>query len=77
MWRGYLKNDDGRLVQQWFDDGGTRAAHLHTSGHASPVDLRASPTAFRRGGSCPFMGLPGTLKRKVFPVLAALQTANQ
>jgi ribonuclease J len=40
MWRGYLKNDDGRLVQKWFDDGGSRAAHIHTSGHASPDDLR-------------------------------------
>jgi hypothetical protein len=23
---GYLKNYDGRLVQKWFDDGGSRAA---------------------------------------------------
>jgi ribonuclease J len=41
MWRGYLKNEDGRLVQKWFDDGGSRATHIHTSGHALPVDLRA------------------------------------
>jgi ribonuclease J len=26
MWRGYLKNEDGSLVQKWFDDGGSRAA---------------------------------------------------
>jgi ribonuclease J len=41
MWRGYLMNDDGRLVHKWLDDGGSRAAHIHTSGHVSPVDLRA------------------------------------
>jgi ribonuclease J len=41
MWQGYLKADDGRAVQQAFEAGGARAAHIHTSGHASPADLRA------------------------------------
>jgi ribonuclease J len=41
MWSGYLKNDDGLLVRKWFEEGGSRAAHIHTSGHASPADLRS------------------------------------
>ncbi len=38
MWRGYLKNEEGARVRKWFEGGGVRAAHLHTSGHASPAD---------------------------------------
>lgn len=41
MWRGYLGNEDGEQVSSWFKAGGSRACHLHTSGHASPNDLRA------------------------------------
>jgi ribonuclease J len=41
IWRGYLNNDDGILVRKWFEPGGSRATHIHTSGHASPADLRA------------------------------------
>lgn len=41
MWRGYLKNKDGAFVHKWFTDAGCRDVHLHTSGHASPTDLKA------------------------------------
>jgi ribonuclease J len=41
MWSGYLKNEDGQKVQAWFDAGQCSAAHIHTSGHASPADLRS------------------------------------
>jgi ribonuclease J len=40
MWCGYLRNDDGRKVQAWFDGAQCPATHVHTSGHASPADLR-------------------------------------
>lgn len=40
MWSGYLNGEDGGLVRTWFEDGGSRAAHIHMSGHASPSDLR-------------------------------------
>jgi len=40
MWSGYLKNEDGQKVQAWFDTGQCPATHIHTSGHASPADLR-------------------------------------
>lgn len=41
MWRGYLDRDDGKKLASWFEAGGSRSVHLHTSGHASPADLRA------------------------------------
>jgi ribonuclease J len=40
MWSGYLANGDGIRLRGWFDSGGARAAHIHTSGHASPADLK-------------------------------------
>jgi ribonuclease J len=41
LWGGYLANDGGAQLQEWFETGGARAHHVHTSGHASPADLRA------------------------------------
>jgi ribonuclease J len=57
MWRGYLKNEDGALVQKWFEDGGSRAAHIHTSGHASPSDLRAFAHAMNAKHLVPIHGV--------------------
>jgi ribonuclease J len=57
MWRGYLKNEDGALVQKWFDDGGSRTAHIHTSGHASPSDLRAFAQAMNAKQLVPIHGV--------------------
>lgn len=39
LWRGYLANEDSQTLQSWFQAGGTPAAPIHTSGHASPADL--------------------------------------
>jgi ribonuclease J len=41
MWRGYLSEPDLAEVLKWCQTGGTEIAYIHTSGHASPVDLRA------------------------------------
>ncbi|WP_061138773.1 MBL fold metallo-hydrolase RNA specificity domain-containing protein [Caballeronia fortuita] len=41
MWRGYLDQSDGQRVQDWCEEGGATARHLHTSGHASQADLIA------------------------------------
>jgi ribonuclease J len=57
MWRGYLKNEDGAFVYQWFKDGGSRAAHLHTSGHASPLDLRSFAQAIGAKHLVPIHGV--------------------
>lgn len=40
MWPGYLAGGDGQEVRAWFDGGQCPAVHIHTSGHASPADLR-------------------------------------
>ena len=57
MWRGYLNNDDGILVRTWFEEGGSRAAHIHTSGHASPNDLRAFAKAMNARQLVPIHGI--------------------
>jgi ribonuclease J len=41
MWRGYLDSADGARVRGWLGAQGARTRHIHTSGHASPEDLRA------------------------------------
>lgn len=40
LWRGYLDEGDGVMVRDWFESRGCPACHIHTSGHASPADLR-------------------------------------
>ncbi len=40
LWRGYLNEGDGVLLRDWFESRGCPACHIHTSGHASPADLR-------------------------------------
>jgi ribonuclease J len=57
MWRGYLANEDGALVQKWFDERGTRAEHIHTSGHASPSDLKAFACAVGAKHLVPIHGI--------------------
>jgi ribonuclease J len=57
MWSGYLRNEDGERVRQWFEGGNCPARHIHTSGHASPAELRAFANAI--GAKCfvPIHGL--------------------
>jgi ribonuclease J len=57
MWRGYLDNEDGMLVRKWFEEGGSRAAHIHTSGHASSADLRAFAHAMNAKQFVPIHGV--------------------
>ncbi len=57
QWRGYLKQPDGVALQAWFDGGGARAAHVHTSGHASISDLKAFATAMKARRLIPIHGV--------------------
>ena len=57
MWRGYLNNKDGAFVYKWFTDAGSRAVHLHTSGHASPANLRAFAQAMNPSRLVPIHGV--------------------
>jgi len=56
MWRGYLENKDGALVSKWFEDGGSRANHIHTSGHASLAVLRSFAHAMNAKELVPIHG---------------------
>jgi ribonuclease J len=53
MWRGYLQEPDIAEVVEWCRTGGVEIAYIHTSGHASPADLRAFATAI-----CPKVTVP-------------------
>jgi ribonuclease J len=57
MWRGCLNNDDGMPVRKWFEEGGSRAAHLHTSGRASPAELRSFAHAMNARQFVPIHGV--------------------
>jgi ribonuclease J len=56
MWHGYLDNKDGALISKWFEDGGSRANHIHTSGHASPAVLRSFAHAMNAKQLVPIHG---------------------
>ena len=45
MWRGYLSNPYHAEPLEWFRAAGAEIAFIHTSGHASPADLRAFASA--------------------------------
>lgn len=72
MWRGYLKNEDGQRLQNWFDQGGATAKHLHTSGHASPSDLRAFANAMRPKTMVPIHGVAWDTDAEGFPPITRL-----
>ncbi len=47
MWSGYLSEPYFTEPLEWCRAGGAEIAYIHTSGHASPVDLRAFALAVR------------------------------
>jgi ribonuclease J len=47
MWRGYLSDPYQVEPLEWCRSGGAEIAYIHTSGHASPSDLRAFALAVR------------------------------
>lgn len=72
MWGGYLKNDAGSEVRSWFDAGGARAVHIHTSGHASPDDLRAFAGNIRAKCLVPIHGNSWDTEAAGFPSVRRL-----
>jgi ribonuclease J len=72
MWRGYLANKDGALVSKWFEDGGSRANHIHTSGHASPAVLRSFAQAVNAKQLVPIHGAAWDGDTTGFPSLRQL-----
>ncbi len=47
MWRGYLSDSYHAEPLEWCRSAGAEIAYIHTSGHASPADLRAFAAALR------------------------------
>jgi ribonuclease J len=47
MWRGYLADPCHAEPLEWCRAAGAEIAYIHTSGHASPADLRAFAAAVR------------------------------
>jgi ribonuclease J len=72
IWRGYLDNADGILVRRWFEEGESRAAHIHTSGHASPADLRSFANAMNARQFVPVHGIAWDGDTTGFPSLRRL-----
>ena len=57
MWRGYERDPDVAEVLDWFRRGGAAITFIHTSGHASPADLRAFAAAIRPKLTVPVHGV--------------------
>jgi ribonuclease J len=47
MWNGYLSDPNHSAALEWCQGRGSEVAYIHTSGHASPADLRAFTKALQ------------------------------
>ncbi|MHB1379889.1 MAG: MBL fold metallo-hydrolase [Desulfurivibrionaceae bacterium] len=72
QWRGYLKHADGIALKSWFEKGGARAVHLHTSGHASITDLKVFATAIKPKILIPIHGVSWESGAEGFPPIVWL-----
>jgi ribonuclease J len=72
MWRGYLKEKDGASLKTWFDEGGAQVRHIHTSGHASPSDLRLFANSLKPECLVPIHGLAWDDDQLGFPPIKRL-----
>jgi ribonuclease J len=57
MWRGYLSEPYHSEALEWCRAVGADIAFIHTSGHASPADLRAFAAAVRPKTVVPVHGV--------------------
>lgn len=73
QWRGYLDNADGAAVRSWFDAAGAQAEHIHTSGHASPSDLREFSMAMSPKTMVPIHGVKWDEDQAGFPPITRLR----
>lgn len=77
MWKGYLAKEDGQRLQSWFDAGGAKARHIHTSGHASPADLRAFAAALAPKMMVPIHGVAWDDDTDGFPPIRRLADGEE
>ena len=57
MWRGYLSEPHHSEALEWCRAAGAEIAYIHTSGHASPADLRAFAVVLRPKTVVPVHGV--------------------
>lgn len=73
QWRGYLEQPDGVALKTWFDEGGAKAAHIHTSGHASVADLKSFAAAMNAKALVPIHGVAWDSERDGFSNIVRLR----
>ncbi len=73
MWMVYLRNEDVVRIQSWFDAAGSSPSHIHTSGHASPADLRKFAMSMKAKTMVPIHGLAWDSALEGFPPITRLQ----
>ena len=67
MWEGYLKRDSGLKLKAWADAHGIPLQRLHTSGHASPADLKRFAAGLSPGVVVPIHSFNPELYGQLFP----------
>ena len=72
LWRGYLDSEDGARVRDWFESRQCPARHIHTSGHASPDDLREFAKRINPKALIPVHGLAWDDDPEGFPYILRL-----
>ena len=76
MWRGYLSEPYYTEALEWCRTGGAEIAYIHTSGHASPADLRAFATAVRPKMVVPVHGVKWDEEARGFGTIRRLGDAE-
>jgi ribonuclease J len=76
MWRGYLSDAYHSEALEWCSAAGAEIAYIHTSGHASPTDLRAFATSLRPKIVVPVHGVKWDEESRGFGVVRRLADAE-
>lgn len=67
MWAGYLMKDSGLALQDWANANGIPLEVLHTSGHASPADLKCFVAAMNPDALVPVHTFQPERYAELFP----------
>lgn len=76
MWRGYLSDSYHAEPLEWCRSAGAEIAYIHTSGHASPADLRAFAAALRPKVVVPVHGVKWDEEAHGFGIVRRLADAE-
>lgn len=76
MWRGYLSDPYHTEALEWCRSAGAEIAYIHTSGHASPADLRAFAASIRPKFVVPVHGVKWDEESHGFGIVRRLSDAE-